>query len=588
MSRGRRTAIGWLGAAVLVIAVIVVAVVTLALMTTSQATSKSETNTTTSSTTNSATSSYGNASTIRSNVTNGLQLVATISPTDSPSGTNISVAAQVYNTLPTQVVVNATSIDNPADGPCQQGLASGVEAYQGTYTSANISSAEQLTLYNPSLPYLCPAAFTFTYTFSPNSDNATFEAFQGGNGPIGKNTVGPVKETSILAGYWTGSGQNYTFHTFPQGKYTVVVFDVWKQSAIGYFQVGNGIASSSTTTSSSSYSTTHETTSAASTMNSPGDLRLGLVVSSPVQRPDIALINVSEYNTAPTHDNVTKGDLWPAQGLSAGSCEGEGSSPYPYGIAVYQGTYSLANLSAATRLSIFDSDVPCPAIPQIFWYDFQPNSVNASVRLSWAGDTYVESWLFSTSIPLTGYYNQSSGLAPFPPGSYTVLAGDEWGASAIVYFQVAADGHVIVSDSSNHSTGAPQSLVSSDAYGAWNYSASLSASQMSPGQNVTATFTLKNTSNQTQRVDVDNPLVLPTIYSLNGTVVWAFRPPSYNAIENVTASQVLSTQMTLPTYLLKPGQSYVLSTSPGIGTPGFVVNFGPDLQVNQTITVLSQ
>jgi hypothetical protein len=245
-------------------------------------------------------------------------------------------------------------------------------------------------------------------------------------------------------------------------------------------------------------STTNETTSSVSTMNSPGDLRLGLVVSSPVQHPDIALVNVSEYNTAPSNDNVTKEDLWPAQGLSAGTCDGEGSSQYPYGIAVYQGTYSLANLTAASRLSMFDSDVPCPAIPQVFWYDFQPNSVNASVRLTWAGDTYVESWLFSTSIPLSGYYNQSSSLAPLPPGSYTVLAGDEWGASAIVYFQVAANGHVIVSDSSNSSTGAPQSPVSSVAYGVWNYSVSLSALQISPGQNVTASFTLKNTSERAE------------------------------------------------------------------------------------------
>ena len=79
------------------------------------------------------TSSSG-SSTIQSNVTGGLQLTATIKPVVAQQGNNISVTALVYDTLSTPVVVNATSMDNPADGPCQQGLATGVEVYQGSYT----------------------------------------------------------------------------------------------------------------------------------------------------------------------------------------------------------------------------------------------------------------------------------------------------------------------------------------------------------------------------------------------------------------------------------------------------------------------
>ena len=183
------------------------------------------------------TSSNG-SSTIQSNVTNGLQLTATIKSAVPEPGNNISVTAQVYDTLSTPIVVNATSMDNPADGPCQQGLATGVEVYQGSYTSANLSSAKQLLLYNPALIYTCPEVFTFQYTFSANSDGATVQPSDGL-----KSTTGPVNETSVLQGYWTGSGQNYTFHTFSQGTYTVVVFDAWNQSAIGYFQVGPAIAS---------------------------------------------------------------------------------------------------------------------------------------------------------------------------------------------------------------------------------------------------------------------------------------------------------------------------------------------------------
>ena len=96
-----------------------------------------------------------------------------------------------------------------------------------------------MLLYNPALIYTCPEVFTFQYTFSPNSDVASVQ-------PSGglKSITGPVNETSVLQGYWTGSGQNYTFHTFSQGTYTVVVFDAWKQSAIGYFQVGSGTVTS--------------------------------------------------------------------------------------------------------------------------------------------------------------------------------------------------------------------------------------------------------------------------------------------------------------------------------------------------------
>ena len=175
-------------------------------------------------------------STIHSNATEGLQLTATINPINVPQGSNVSVTAQVYNTLSRDVEVNATSMTNPADGPCQQGLATGVKVYQGGYSAANLSKAAELLLYNPSLIYTCPEVFTFQYSFAPNSDVATVQASLSGN-QVGKNTTGPVDETSVLSGYWTGSGQNYTFDSFPQGNYTLVVFDAWGQEAIGHFQV---------------------------------------------------------------------------------------------------------------------------------------------------------------------------------------------------------------------------------------------------------------------------------------------------------------------------------------------------------------
>ena len=126
-------------------------------------------------------------------------------------------------------------------------------------------------------------------------------------------------------------------------------------------------------------------------------------------------------------------------------------------------------------------------------------------------------------------------------------------------------------------------------YGVWNYAVTLSSDQITQGEDITALFVLTNFSNQNQTVDVDHPLVLPTIYSQNGTIIWTWTPPSYNDIENITASQALTQQITIPTHLLKAGQTYILSTYPGIGhvNPGVGPDIGSHLELNQTITILA-
>jgi YVTN family beta-propeller protein len=178
----------------------------------------------------------------------GLQLTATIEPTKVSQGENISVIAQVYDRLSSSLNVSSTSFVNSDYGPCAQGFATGVQVYRGQYTSANVSEGHGLLLYNPSLVYLCPAEFTFQYSFEPNSDNATVVPSLGAFQDPNMDTTGPVNETSVLAGYWIGTGQGfldqngdesqaYAFNTFQPGTYTVVVDDAWGQKAIGNFQV---------------------------------------------------------------------------------------------------------------------------------------------------------------------------------------------------------------------------------------------------------------------------------------------------------------------------------------------------------------
>ncbi len=174
-----------------------------------------------------------NASTpmvVHSPVHDGLELTATI----EREGQNVSVIAEVNNTLSTYLQVNSTSIDNPAYGPCQQGFATGVRVYMGHYSLSNLSQAKELLLYDPSSQYRCPAFFTFQYTFSPNSAMATVQATLGGYQQNGSRLV---SETSVVSGYWVGSGQSYIFQRFPAGEYSVLVFDAWGDEAVGYFQV---------------------------------------------------------------------------------------------------------------------------------------------------------------------------------------------------------------------------------------------------------------------------------------------------------------------------------------------------------------
>jgi len=152
---------------------------------------------------------------IYSNVTDGIQLSAIIQPSEQVYGQNYTIVASVTDVLSTSFQLNASALDNPVHGPCEQDFATGVDVYSGRYYSSNISQVKPLLLYNPSLSYTCSEAMPQLYSFEPAKG---------------------VSETSILSGYWTGSGQSYSFNGFPPGLYTVVVFDAWNQTAIGYIQ----------------------------------------------------------------------------------------------------------------------------------------------------------------------------------------------------------------------------------------------------------------------------------------------------------------------------------------------------------------
>ena len=144
-------------------------------------------------------------------------------------------------------------------------------------------------------------------------------------------------------------------------------------------------------------------------------------------------ISVNDYNPSTSALNLSKENDWGMGGLSTGACY---SLYYPFGIAVLQGRYTSANLSHAVPLQIFPA-VPCfMLVRYITGYLFQPTSENATV-LPGTGEVPM-----ATGVSVSGTYDrggdQYNVLTPFAPGTYTVVAGDEWGNLAFAYFVVTS------------------------------------------------------------------------------------------------------------------------------------------------------
>jgi hypothetical protein len=126
-------------------------------------------------------------------------------------------------------------------------------------------------------------------------------------------------------------------------------------------------------------------------------------------------------------------------GLSVGSC---GTESYPFGVSVFQGSYTVANLSSATPLELNDPNtqvIGCmPPVSNVTAYDFKSSSDIATLD----GDAINGSTTFEMSAEVIGGINWV-GNPPnavqqyFEPGVYTVVGGDEWGNMVILHFTVS-------------------------------------------------------------------------------------------------------------------------------------------------------
>jgi hypothetical protein len=192
--------------------------------------------------------------------------------------------------------------------------------------------------------------------------------------------------------------------------------------------------------------------SSASATNPSNGLRLDLRLSA--NSSGNLYVTVDEYNTLDSVNNVTAANGWaiPSNSLR-GICDNQVAA-----YAVYQGNYGADNFTNTSPLVL---DPPgagniCPVLSPSAVYSFSPDS---GVAYSQAGvfSLVAMSKNVTLSDSVSGYYTcganapsfqpqNGSGLWTcgtiassfnlFPPGTYTVVALDQWGDAVVSHFVV--------------------------------------------------------------------------------------------------------------------------------------------------------
>jgi rhodanese-related sulfurtransferase len=182
------------------------------------------------------------------------------------------------------------------------------------------------------------------------------------------------------------------------------------------------------------YPTTAPATTTPSTTSTQSDngLQLRASVNTTTLTPGETLqINISEYNTLSTDNNILAAANWGVNGLTVGACPN--INVLPFGVAIFQGNYNAHNISQGTPLELFAA-VPCAQLMRLITgYDFLPLSINAAIM---PGGNLASPTPMSATETVNGTYTAGFQLTPFAAGTYTVVAGDEWGDLEFLYFTV--------------------------------------------------------------------------------------------------------------------------------------------------------
>jgi hypothetical protein len=114
---------------------------------------------------------------------------------------------------------------------------------------------------------------------------------------------------------------------------------------------------------------------------------------------------------------------------------------YPFGFKVLSGYYAQNSpgLDSAQPIQIYAPGVyGCPAIFAVNSYSFYPLSTRAILGCP-QGPCSTETMNVTSEIE-GEYVGESVNLSELTPGVYSVVVGDEWGASVFLYFTVFSNG----------------------------------------------------------------------------------------------------------------------------------------------------
>jgi hypothetical protein len=195
-----------------------------------------------------------------------------------------------------------------------------------------------------------------------------------------------------------------------------------------------GMGTTSTTTIFNPYPTNEETTNATLGL----ELELSAKPTNLVQGNSIN-ITVAIRNTLNKVNNVPGESDWAVpviENFSASTF----ACPHWENFLIFQGYYSVSNISEGSPVWLVPPH-QAPLCPYLNYstFSFNPESLNVSVN----GE--LDNYNLTTKVLVEGYYTTTQGyvlpnrnLPPpsFPPGVYTVAAGDEWGQLVLLHFSV--------------------------------------------------------------------------------------------------------------------------------------------------------
>ena len=167
------------------------------------------------------------------------------------------------------------------------------------------------------------------------------------------------------------------------------------------------------------------------TFHDPGAISVSASVNpTEVGQNQAIKVTVSDVNGLRIPNELPLSGDWRVQNLSMGPCFFY--TAYPYGIAVYQGRYTVDNVSSAKSIMIYAPGISnCPTESISNSFTFKPlQNASSSVQLKGY-------WTEGVTTHPGGVFTQGV-LHPFLQGEYTVVAGDEWGHVDILYFQVTS------------------------------------------------------------------------------------------------------------------------------------------------------